>query len=948
MKTSGVVMMVTKIRKVFGVIFVLIMLFVFGQASLKANGQEVDVNITATIDGDNTEVPLLVGKRDYGANIVPNLDSVDGTFAFWIVNGVIDVNREKNTSFRAINDLNAVAVFYKESQSAAVYIDHSGILLDSFYNVDEPNPDEPDKIGYNFDGWLEISEPEDHVKVYKATYTLDHADVKVNEVDTRYNSVVNLEGDENKVWVKDGKVVSYNKDYAFSALKDTTVAQRALDEGEVAKSLVTLELLEGYRTGHTTYLAQVELLDGEIVEYGLEVDGVLRKAAAIHELTNEFLISTTNTYSAVRAYAVVEVNEAFAYIYSDYVNYITDAEIIYDFSDITDKGKEVDALELMALLQNEHLEKVSDVTKVWLGNQSGSTNYSGVDGLLKTGTSNDEGNIVFEFKGNVVINTVVLYVAAWNDSTKTIKVNGVDIADQISTMESRVVITLPEKTNVVTLNTAKQGLFFGVEFYGEDVEIKPASTVDVTFNYNDEEQTDDLVKTIFKNRKVFAPANPVREDYEFLGWFEDLQDELPFNFADNISDDVILYAKWEELSTDLIFFAEFNDLPSISYSATDHVFTNNVGDDMAWILKEVYHSSGQPDKDMLRLKGAELAYIYTEKAIEEVGSISFDAKPYSSANDTAVIKVYYLEIGEIEWIQVGDSIIFEDLDFKNVSIDIEKENVRIKIEVTVKTVNIDNLKIFGSHEAEVEDPTYTVTFNTNGGTPVPSQQTLKIFDKITKPADPEKTDSTFLGWFEKADFSENAWNFDTDLMPNHNITLYARFEAGQVESIIYSTGWEDVNVSGNPSYSNNIINSNDVEWELSQGDVVTTGTPLTGSKNAQFRIYKENSGTGILNMKDDFIDKEITKISFNASMPNQANADKYLKIYYKLSTGGWVLFKTVAPGTSKTPFEVDFKDSSNQPIEGIVNVKIEISYSANVTANRDIKIDDIVIYGYNQ
>ena len=71
--------------------------------------------------------------------------------------------------------------------------------------------------------------------------------------------------------------------------------------------------------------------------------------------------------------------------------------------------------------------------------------------------------------------------------------------------------------------------------------------------------------------------------------------------------------------------------------------------------------------------------------------------------------------------------------------------------------------------AQWKDITYTVTFNSDGGSPVNSQNIVKG-QLATKPADPTRTGYTFLGWF----LGENEYNFTTPI--TGDITLVAKWQ----------------------------------------------------------------------------------------------------------------------------------------------------------------------------
>ncbi|GHT80025.1 hypothetical protein FACS189467_1010 [Bacteroidia bacterium] len=80
-------------------------------------------------------------------------------------------------------------------------------------------------------------------------------------------------------------------------------------------------------------------------------------------------------------------------------------------------------------------------------------------------------------------------------------------------------------------------------------------------------------------------------------------------------------------------------------------------------------------------------------------------------------------------------------------------------------VAIDNVSI-------TEYDSYTVTFNTQGGT-ARSPINVESGSTITAPAAPTKVGSIFLGWYKEAGLT-NAWDFATDVV-TANITLYAKW-----------------------------------------------------------------------------------------------------------------------------------------------------------------------------
>ena len=68
---------------------------------------------------------------------------------------------------------------------------------------------------------------------------------------------------------------------------------------------------------------------------------------------------------------------------------------------------------------------------------------------------------------------------------------------------------------------------------------------------------------------------------------------------------------------------------------------------------------------------------------------------------------------------------------------------------------------------------YTITFDTDGGSEI-APITQDYGTTIAKPTDPTKTGYTFAGWYTDAACT-NAWNFGSNMLADHDMTLYARW-----------------------------------------------------------------------------------------------------------------------------------------------------------------------------
>ncbi len=88
---------------------------------------------------------------------------------------------------------------------------------------------------------------------------------------------------------------------------------------------------------------------------------------------------------------------------------------------------------------------------------------------------------------------------------------------------------------------------------------------------------------------------------------------------------------------------------------------------------------------------------------------------------------------------------------------------------TYTITSLENQKL----EAEIQRISYKVDFDSNNGSSVESK-TVLFGKQIPEPETPNRSGHDFVGWFKTEECTEE-WNFDTDKMPNHDVTLYAKW-----------------------------------------------------------------------------------------------------------------------------------------------------------------------------
>ena len=104
------------------------------------------------------------------------------------------------------------------------------------------------------------------------------------------------------------------------------------------------------------------------------------------------------------------------------------------------------------------------------------------------------------------------------------------------------------------------------------------------------------------------------------------------------------------------------------------------------------------------------------------------------------------------------------------------------------TAITDNITLYAKWA--VNAVTHTVTFDTDGGSSSPAEQTIVHGNKATKPADPTKTETeteafVFAGWYTSTDggttLSDTTFDFDTAI--EGDISLYAKWNVYTIEYI---------------------------------------------------------------------------------------------------------------------------------------------------------------------
>ncbi|MCK9537161.1 MAG: InlB B-repeat-containing protein, partial [Bacilli bacterium] len=225
--------------------------------------------------------------------------------------------------------------------------------------------------------------------------------------------------------------------------------------------------------------------------------------------------------------------------------------------------------------------------------------------------------------------------------------------------------------------------------------------------------------------------------------------------------------------------------------------------------------------------------------------ITFDAKYYNESNKTSNMIVSYQLAGSSDWvlvktIELTDSYVLQE-------IDINKDNVKIRIDVTTKSANIDNLKVYGLN---VPKPKYEVLFNLDyeGAPSIPSQVVKHGFKAIA-PETPTREGYDFLGWY----LGENEFNFNTPV--SDNIELVAIWEEEGEREVSYevtikSSGRYGSGISDGqiPTERLSILNPGSATIDVGFSAYGSTNTIFNNSAG-EIRLYAKNNSGGTLKIE---------------------------------------------------------------------------------------------------
>ncbi|WP_337983581.1 InlB B-repeat-containing protein [Lysinibacillus sp. C5.1] len=264
--------------------------------------------------------------------------------------------------------------------------------------------------------------------------------------------------------------------------------------------------------------------------------------------------------------------------------------------------------------------------------------------------------------------------------------------------------------------------------------------------------------TISYDEKINAPTTPTKTGYTFAGWYKDATLTSEWDFAaETVTEDTTLYGKWD----------------ANSYTMTFHT---NGGTAVAPILAtygEKATAPTAPTKTGYTFAGWYKDATLTNKWDFATESVTEDTTLYGKWDANSYTMTFHTNGGTTvapilatygEKATAPTAPTKTGYTFAGWYKDATLTN---KWDFATETVTEDTILY-----VKWAINSYTVTFNTNGGTTV-APVTITYDKKITKPAAPTKVGHTFAGWY-KSDTLTTQWDFLIDVVTK-DTALYAKW-----------------------------------------------------------------------------------------------------------------------------------------------------------------------------
>lgn len=811
-------------KKILAFLFAVSLFYFVGAQSVLASSL-FNVEVRTYLDGSNmNQAASGLVDQARGSKVQFNASGIspEYTFAFYAVNDIVRDDLPQNYEFVVRSNMKITAFFRPNgsvtpanARHVVIFADNNGkIIADGIqYVADGGTATEPSVLPtkpnatYATPKWFtpqgESSlENITSSRVYLLQYvSSDNTEYTVNvtggsvveDAPFNYNDVVTLVPNAAPAeqvfshWEDaEGNVLSTKANYKFTVMGNVSVQAVFAASPESLGAVVNMSDALSIRSGYVTYKGQFDLPAGfTLVEYGfifsrssdvltLDSLGATIVPSNVHNgQTGEFLRSFPNdTFNSVRAYLIVKnAAQEEVIVYSN--NY---EKLLFTTSNYTTGFESVSpAKGSYAAGETTSDGIVWNLSDSLVGNAADDRKIGAYSVRIRAGFAetktllNNIISVAFQTAkyGGDANSTIFVYVSSdgtnWVDITDAINASGITVS---STTLTQVNINLQDSSNFNNSGLdAQSGLYVRISKSGTTrVNI---DSINITFKsypklheviYNNATPSSENVL----DGQPISNTVPTQTGYSFVGWYADIALTQSYNVSAPVVQSLQLYAKW----TINEYTITFNSAGGSAVSPITQDYNTSVVAP-ANPTREGYSFTGWSQAVPSNMPAENLT-LTAQWSINQY-TISFDS------NEGSAVSAITQDFGTNVSAPLNPTR--EGYLFQGWFTD---DNTFLN-EYVFGTMPSQNITVYAKWEEQV-GTYYTVTFNSNGGSAVSSQQVLSG-DYADEPAVPTRNGYTFVNWQDETNV---VWDFANDPIIEA-MTLYATWSP-----VTYSLTFENL------------------------------------------------------------------------------------------------------------------------------------------------------------
>ncbi len=283
------------------------------------------------------------------------------------------------------------------------------------------------------------------------------------------------------------------------------------------------------------------------------------------------------------------------------------------------------------------------------------------------------------------------------------------------------------------------------------------NTHTVSFNSNGGSAVNAL--TVGYGFQASEPDEPTKDDLVFGGWYRDSALTMEYDFGTQVTEDLALHAKWLHSYTVSFESNEGSEVADLKVNEGNRAMAPDAPTKEGFVFSGWYRDSEWTSAYDFETEIVTANLILYAKWVVAT-KISYTVS-FISNNGTTVED---LTVDEGAVATAPGALTLTGYTFDGWYTDSTFQN-RFSFATPVES----NLTLY----AKWMRNSYTVSFNSNGGSAVASQ-TVEYNDTATLPAAPTRNGHMFAGWYTTAGLG-TAYNFSTGV--SANLTLYAKWTA---------------------------------------------------------------------------------------------------------------------------------------------------------------------------